>query len=99
MAVDGTGHSEDQASIYITLKKIEKRKEKRIKSYTKNQILIETQKYTSIYICSKSSQKVLKIDSKRCKYNYIMKNKNNIENNQGFRLEEYSTVKKNTHTS
>jgi hypothetical protein len=41
VAVDGTGHATDQASLYYA-KKIEKQTKKRRKSYTKNQIAIDT---------------------------------------------------------
>ncbi|MBM4242055.1 MAG: transposase [Euryarchaeota archaeon] len=42
VAVDGTGHSCDQASLYYA-RKIEKQSKKWRKSYTKNQIAIDTQ--------------------------------------------------------
>jgi len=41
VAIDGTGHSSDQASLYYA-RKIEKQSKKWRKSYTKNQIAIDT---------------------------------------------------------
>lgn len=41
VAIDETGHSSDQASLYYA-RNIEKQKKKRRKSYTKNQIAIDT---------------------------------------------------------
>jgi len=41
---DGTGHSTDQASLYYA-KKLEKQSKKKRKSYTKNQIAVDTKKH------------------------------------------------------
>jgi len=42
VAVDGTGHATDQASLYYT--KLKKQSKKKRKHYTKNQIAVDTQK-------------------------------------------------------
>ena len=42
VAVDGTGHSTDQASLYYA--KLQKQTKKKRKHYTKNQIAVDTQK-------------------------------------------------------
>jgi len=51
VAIDGTGHSSDQASLYYA-RKIKKQNKKWRKSYTKNQIAIDTK--TRGYNSSKS---------------------------------------------
>ncbi len=51
VAIDGTGHSSDQASLYYA-RKIKKQSKKWRKSYTKNQIAIDTE--TLVIIAQKA---------------------------------------------